>query len=91
MAELFGYLGGALTTIAFVPQAYKVYKTRQTKDLSLAMFIIFSIGVFCWFIYGVYLQSIPMILANSITICLSLYILIVKIKNYKEDNSKGYL
>lgn len=86
MDEIFGYLGGGLTTIAFMPQAYKVYKTKHTKDLSLAMFVIFSLGVVCWFIYGVLLQSMPMILANSITICLALYILAIKVKNYKVDN-----
>ncbi|MCK5110593.1 MAG: SemiSWEET transporter [Arcobacteraceae bacterium] len=87
MDEIFGYLGGTLTTIAFIPQAYKVYKTKKTKDLSLAMFVIFSLGVVCWFIYGIMLNSMPMILANFFTICFALYILAVKARNYKEDNS----
>lgn len=81
MQELIGYLAALLTTIAFIPQAYKVFKTNQTNDLSLSLFIIFSIGVFLWLIYGILLESIPMTLANSITLFLTLYILYKKVSN----------
>jgi MtN3 and saliva related transmembrane protein len=80
MQELIGYLAAFLTTVAFVPQAYKVFKTNQTKDLSLSLFIAFSLGVFMWLIYGIMLKSIPMTMANSITLFLSLYILYKKIR-----------
>ena len=81
MQELIGYLAAFFTTIAFIPQAYKVFKTNQTKDLSLSLFLIFSLGVFMWLIYGIMLNSIPMIVANIITLSLSLYILYKKIKS----------
>ena len=85
MQELVGSIAAFLTTVAFVPQAYKVFKTNQTKDLSLSLFIAFSLGVFMWLIYGIMLKSIPMTMANSITLFLSLYILYKKISI---DNSK---
>lgn len=81
MQELVGYLAAFFTTIAFIPQAYKVFKTNQTKDLSLSLFIIFSLGVLMWLIYGLLLNSIPMTIANTITLLLSLYILYKKIKS----------
>lgn len=81
MQELVGYLAAFFTTVAFIPQAYKVFKTNQTKDLSLSLFIIFSLGVLMWLIYGLLLNSIPMTIANTITLLLSLYILYKKIKS----------
>jgi len=86
MEEIIGYMAAFLTTIAFVPQAYKIYKTNETKDLSLSLFIIFSLGVFMWLIYGIILESVPMILANIITLFLSLYILYKKFRNLKIKN-----
>ena len=83
MQELVGYSAAFLTTVAFIPQAYKVFKTNHTKDLSLSLFIIFSLGVFMWLVYGIILENIPMTLANIITLLLSLYILYKKIKNLK--------
>ena len=79
MQELVGSIAAFLTTVAFVPQAYKVYKTNQTKDLSLFLFLIFSLGVFMWLIYGIMKEDLPIMIANSITLFLSLYILYKKI------------
>ena len=80
MQELVGSIAAFLTTVAFVPQAYKVYKTNQTKDLSLFLFLIFSLGVFMWLIYGIMKEDLPIMIANSITLFLSLYILYKKIR-----------
>ena len=85
MQELVGSIAAFLTTVAFVPQAYKVYKTNQTKDLSLFLFLIFSLGVFMWLIYGIMKEDLPIMIANSITLFLSLYILYKKISI---DNSE---
>ena len=68
MQELVGSIAAFLTTVAFVPQAYKVYKTNQTKDLSLFLFLIFSLGVFMWLIYGIMKEDLPIMIANSITL-----------------------
>lgn len=80
IVDSIGFLAAILTTIAFVPQAYRVYKTRKTQDLSLGMFFLFTLGVFLWFIYGIFLGALPIIVANLITFLLALYILTMKVK-----------
>ena len=75
-----GFFAAFCTTIAFLPQAIKVYRTKSTKDISLLMFIIFTIGVASWLAYGFYLTDLPLITANAITLLLSLFILFYKIK-----------
>ena len=75
-----GFFAAFCTTIAFLPQAIKVYKTKSTKDISLLMFLIFTIGVLSWLIYGFIINDYPVILANSVTLILSLFILIYKIR-----------
>jgi len=75
---MIGYLAACLTTAAFVPQVWKVYRTRDTRAISQAMYLIFSLGVFLWLIYGWYLGSWPIVLANGVTLLLSLSILWMK-------------
>jgi len=75
-----GFFAAFCTTIAFYPQAVKVWKTKSTKDISLSMFIIFTIGVFSWLVYGVVISNLPIILANTVILTLSLFILIYKLK-----------
>ncbi len=78
-ADLVGAIAGTLTTIAFIPQVVKTWRSGSAEDISLFMFVLFSTGVLCWLIYGLALQSIPIILANSITLILALSILYLKI------------
>ena len=75
-----GFFAAFCTTIAFLPQAIKVYKSKSTKDISLYMFLIFTIGVLSWLMYGIVISDLPIILANSVTLILSLFILVYKIK-----------
>ena len=75
-----GFFAAFCTTFAFVPQAIKVYKSKSTKDISLYMFLIFTIGVLSWLMYGIVISDLPIILANSVTLILSLFILVYKIK-----------
>lgn len=75
-----GYMAGALTTGAFLPQALHTYRVKSAGDLSWKMLICFSCGVLLWFVYGVYLHSWPMILANSITLALQGFIISMKMK-----------
>ena len=79
VVDILGTVAGALTTVAFVPQVVRVWRTRSTHDISLLMFCIFSVGVVCWLAYGVALGSWPIILANAITLVLSLAVLWFKI------------
>jgi len=78
-AELLGLIAGLFTTIAFVPQVLKTWKSKQADDISLGMFVIFSIGVALWIAYGFIIGSLPVILANSITLTLALAILALKL------------
>ncbi len=78
--NLIGYIAAACTTIAFVPQAFKVYKTKRTNDISLGMFTLTTVGVLLWFFYGIMIWSLPVMAANFVTFLLSLYIFIMKIK-----------
>jgi MtN3 and saliva related transmembrane protein len=66
-----GLLAGTLTTIAFLPQVIRTWKSKSTKDLSLAMLGTFTTGVFCWLIYGLMIDSLPIILANAVTFLLA--------------------
>lgn len=76
----FGYLAAFCTTASFLPQAIKVFKTGHTKDISLGMFMLMTAGVSFWLVYGILIESPPIIMANSVTVMLSLYILFMKIK-----------
>ena len=79
--EIIGFLAAILTTVAFFPQVIKVYKTQNTQSISLSMYIVFSIGILLWLVYGFYLNSLPMIIANTITLVSSIYILYMKLKH----------
>lgn len=75
-----GLLAATLTTISFVPQLIKVWVSRSAHDISFWMFSLFSTGVALWLVYGIYIDSLPVILANSITLVLALAVLILKIR-----------
>lgn len=78
--NIIGYIAGALTTLAFFPQAVRIYRTRHTRDLSLPMYAVFLAGVLFWLCYGLILKSQPIIIANIVTIVVGSYILVMKIK-----------
>jgi MtN3 and saliva related transmembrane protein len=78
--NIMGLIAGGGTTIAFFPQAIKVWRSRSTKDISILTYIIFCSGLAAWIFYGVLLQAVPVIIANVITLALALSILIMKIK-----------
>lgn len=75
-----GYIAGTLTTISFVPQVAKAWKMKETRDLSLAMLVLFAAGVLLWILYGVWVDSLPVIAANIITFALILVLLGLKIR-----------
>jgi MtN3 and saliva related transmembrane protein len=70
-----------LTTAAFVPQLLKAWRSKSTGDLSWSMLIAFSTGVLLWLIYGVWIDSLPVILANAVTLLLQAGIVSLKIKH----------
>jgi MtN3 and saliva related transmembrane protein len=78
--EIIGLTAATLTTAAFLPQVYKTWKTKDVSALSLPMLILFFTGIVLWLIYGIYIDSLSMILANSITIVSSFFLMYFKIK-----------
>ena len=78
--ELLGLIAAIITTASFVPQVYKTWKSKSVESLSLTMYIAFFIGIVLWLIYGIHLNSFPMILANSITSVLALLLIIFKLR-----------
>ena len=78
-ADAIGIVAGVLTTLAFVPQVIRVWRTRSARDLSLASFAIFTAGVALWMIYGVAIDALPVIVANAVTLVLAAAILVMKL------------
>lgn len=77
---LVGYIAGTLTTISFVPQVFRAWKLKETRDLSLAMLLFFAAGVLLWTLYGIRTGSMPIIAANVITFILILVLLWMKFR-----------
>ncbi|MGQ0556653.1 MAG: SemiSWEET transporter [Nitrospiraceae bacterium] len=77
---ILGITAGTLTTVAFIPQLAKALKSKSTGDLSWGMVLTFTIGVLLWLIYGIWIDSLPVILANAVTLLLQLGIISLKIK-----------
>ena len=75
-----GYIAGALTTLSFVPQVIRAWKLRETRDLSLAMLLLFALGVLLWTFYGIWTGSMPIVAANVMTFALILILLGMKVK-----------
>jgi MtN3 and saliva related transmembrane protein len=79
--EWAGYTAAAMTTLAFVPQAWKTIRTKDTRSISLGMYVVFTAGIAMWLVYGISLDSMPMILSNIVTFILSATILGLKLKH----------
>lgn len=75
-----GLVAGFLTTVAFIPQVTKIWKSRSAKDVSLHAFLAFTVGVGLWLVYGVMLGEPAMILWNSVTLLLAIAIVVMKLK-----------
>jgi MtN3 and saliva related transmembrane protein len=79
--EWLGYVAATLTTLAFVPQAVKTIRSRDTHGISLSMYAVFTVGIVFWFGYGLVLDSWPMIVSNAITFVLAATILVLKLRH----------
>jgi MtN3 and saliva related transmembrane protein len=76
---LLGYPAAFLTTIAFVPQAWRSWRTRDLSGISLPMYVLFTLGVALWLGYGLAIGSLPVIAANAVTLLLAAVVLWLKI------------
>jgi MtN3 and saliva related transmembrane protein len=79
LTTLIGYLAGTLTTLSFVPQVFKAWRSKSCHDLSWGMLIVFSLGVTFWLIYGLRLWAMPIIAANAVTLALLIIIIALKL------------
>jgi len=77
---ILGLTAALFTTVSLFPQLLRVYKTKSTKDISVGMFALFCGGVFLWFLYGLFVNDVPIIVANSLAFIQALIILALKFK-----------
>jgi MtN3 and saliva related transmembrane protein len=75
-----GFIAALLTTVSFVPQVLKIWRTRSAKDISLGMYSLFTLGIAAWLVYGVLIDSWPVIVANLVTLILAGSVLVMKLK-----------
>jgi len=76
---MIGYMAALMTTIAFVPQALMTWKNKHANGVSLGMYIVFTVGIALWLLYGLCLHVWPVIIANAVTLMLASFILVMKI------------
>ena len=88
-SEIFGFSAATLSTIAFLPQVIKTWKTRSAKDVSYALLLTFSTGCLCWVIYGYQAAAKPVMIANAFTLTLNLIILAMKINFENNPNPES--
>lgn len=81
--QLLGLVAGTLTTLSFVPQVIRAWRTKSVNDLSLTMLLTFNIGVVLWTAYGVALGELPIILTNIVTLGLALVLLVFKLRGQR--------
>jgi MtN3 and saliva related transmembrane protein len=79
--SIIGFVAGALNTFCFLPQVIKIWKTKETKDLSLLMYIALTVGTVLWLTYGLVLNQPPIWVANGVALTLTVSILYLKIKH----------
>ena len=79
-SEWFGYAAAFLTTFSFLPQAVMTIRTKNTSGISRGMYLMFTVGVAFWLVYGIALDSWPMIVANSVTLLLATTVLALKLR-----------
>jgi MtN3 and saliva related transmembrane protein len=78
--DLLGYAAAALTSVSFVPQAIKTIRSRDTRAISLWMYVTYTAGVALWWLFGIALHSWPVILANTVAFTLAATILALKVR-----------
>ena len=83
--EIIGFVAALLTTSAFVPQVVKVWKSKSSKGVSVSMYLVLLLGVFLWGVYGYLIESMSIMIANTVTGLLQLVILILILMNKNKD------
>jgi MtN3 and saliva related transmembrane protein len=79
--DIIGYLAGLLTTMAFLPQFFKAWRSKSTSDVSLSMLVVFIVGLALWLVYGFYIQAWPLAIANAVSLFFVGGVLSLKIRH----------
>jgi len=77
---ILGLIAATFTTVAFIPQAVKIIRTKHTKDISIVMYSMLIVGIILWLLYGIMIKELPIILTNSVTLIFTSIILVLKLK-----------
>jgi len=80
ITTLIGLIAATLTTLSFVPQVIRTWKMKETRDISLSMFMMLAVGIILWTVYGFIIQDLPVILANCVSFILTVIIISFKLK-----------
>ncbi|MHC5035868.1 MAG: SemiSWEET family sugar transporter [Planctomycetota bacterium] len=80
ITTVLGFAAAVLTTSAFFPQVVQTWRTRSAKDLNLKMFLLLTVGIFLWLVYGIAIGEWPVIVANTVGLLSSLTMLVFKIR-----------
>lgn len=88
--ETLGFIAAVLTTSSFLPQVIKTVRTKDTSGISLYMYLFFVLGIILWFIYGLRINSMPIILANLFTGIMSMIILYYKLMERRWKEKAGF-
>jgi len=78
--NILGLMAAFFSASGFIPQLIKIVNTKLTKDISFSMFSLFLAGVICWLIYGILINSMPIIISNVISMIMNITIIIYKLK-----------
>jgi MtN3 and saliva related transmembrane protein len=79
IADIIGFTAAVICSIAMIPQVVKIYRTKETRDLSLGTFAALGTGLFLWVVYGLLIHSVPVIFGNAVSVSLVLYVIIMKL------------
>ncbi|MEM1257350.1 MAG: SemiSWEET transporter [Bacteroidota bacterium] len=79
--EIIGLIAATCTTLAFVPQVFRAWKYKSTQDISLTMYLVLLAGLFLWLVYGIHHNSLAIILANTVTGILVVFMLVLKFRH----------
>ena len=84
--EVFGFIAGLFTTVGIVPQVWRLFKLKSSREISLTFTLVFLAGGLCWLVYGIALNLPPVIIWNAISVLLMALMLYAKIKYSKGTN-----
>lgn len=81
LIQFFGFAAAFCTTMAYLPQVIRVWRTRRTQDVSLGMFLVMTVGLLCWLTYGIAIRDWPIIVCNGSALVMTSIILVFKLRH----------